>query len=618
MSETTQGSRCRWLRRFLARAILAATGSWYAGTNANAADEPWWAGILTVSSEDEHYTAGPGYEWRQDPDAGHHGPHHLPPVIGSFSRGPGEASLRFPVDRVIVTSLQVPVAGTLTPQPLTANNPVGGSPLTLVPGGGTFNILRGSNLTIFDSASPVTAQQLQTFNRLCTGFQPFTVVGTVGSENVVSTLTTAQIDAAFAATGQPYDLVSIVDPSGNLLNAANGVLAAANAVNGTTIFDPTTSAAIRAKDTETSGVLNGSVNNGDLFDALYAFDYVVDMAVPSPSADGLFGRTTVGTNGVVRTTNRLFFDYSIVNNALPTSRAESIDRFTLAWERTFGEGHFSLEGRINMAAALDNRIILENGAGPSQTEFGNMLLVLKQELYVSDCAVVSGGLGMSLPTGSDVAIDNLAGVPILELDNEAIHFKPFIAGILGPDDHWFFQGFFEYDVAGGTNNALLNLTGQGLRKVGRYRDSSHLLFDLQAGYWFGESHDDHGHGGGHGGHDDHGGGHDDHGGGHDDHGGHGGHDDHEEEPFWMPQRWAPIVELHFDRGMSDASVLRGPSYRITDISSDREAVNMLFGSIFDMGHDKTVSVAYVTGVGGDGSSSDGEFRMVLNWPFNPR
>jgi hypothetical protein len=521
-------------------------------------------------------------------------------VIGGFSRGPGEASLRFPVDRVIVTSLQVPVAGTLTPQPLTADNPVGGSPLTLLPGGGTFNIIRGSNLTIFDSASPVTAQQLQAFNRLCTGFTPFTVAGTVASENVVSTLTTAQINAAFAATGQPYDLVSIVDPSGNLLTAANGVLSSSNAVNGTTIFDPTTSAAIRAKDTETTAaVLNGPVNNGDLFDVLYAFDYVVDMAVPSPSADGLFGRTTVGTNGVVRTTNRLFFDYSIVNNALPTSRAESIDRFTLAWERTFGEGHFSLEGRINMAAALDNRIILENGAGPSQTEFGNMLLVLKQELYVSDCAVVSGGLGMSLPTGSDVAIDNLAGTPLLELDNEAIHFKPFIAGIWVPDHHWFFQGFFEYDIAGGTNNALLNLTGQGLQKVGRYRDASHLLFDLQAGYWFGESHDDHG--------------------GHGDHGGHDDHGDHEEEWSWIvPERWAPIVELHFDRGMSDASVLRGPSYRITDISSDREAVNMLFGSIFDMGHDKTVSVAYVTGVGGDGSSSDGEFRMVLNWPFNPR
>ena len=86
----------------------------------------------------------------------------------------------------------------------------------------------------------------------------------------------------------------------------------------------------------------------------------------------------------------------------------------------------------------------------------------------------------------------------------------------------------------------------------------------------------------------------------------------------MPRRWAPIVEFHFDQGMSDASVLRGNSFRITDISQDRELLNVLVGGIFDMGHDKTVSVAYVDGVGGDGSAGDGELRVVLNWPFDPR
>lgn len=603
MSETTRGSRRRWLRAFIARAILAATGSWCAATNAVAEDEPWWSELLSFSSQDEHYRAGPGYEWYQGEGAGHHGPHHLPPVIGGYSRGPGEASLSFPVDRVVVTNLSMLGPPQLD---LEATGVAGGSPLRLVanPGAGTFNIFRGDT-SILNSPSPVTAQQLQQIYRLCTShtaFLPGTTVGgvpvTITAEDVFSNLTVDQINAAFAATGQPYDLVSVIDPSGTIQNAVDLVLDAENDVNGRTVFDAATSAAIRGKNTETDAGLNRTVANGDLFDVLYAFDYVVDMAVPSPSADGLLGRTTVATNGVVRTTNRLFFDYAIVNNALPTSRAESIDRFTMAWERTFGEGHFSLEGRITMAAALDNRIILETGAGPSQTEFGNMLLVAKQELYVADTGVVSGGLGMSLPTGSDVNVDDLAGKRLLELDNEAIHFKPFIAGIWVPDHHWFFQGFLEYDIAGGTNRASLNLDGYGLQKVGRYRDASHLMFDVQAGYWFGEAHSEHGH---------------------DDHGGHGhGYDDHEEELSWIPERWAPIVELNFDRGMSDASVLRGPAYRITDISSDRELLNMLVGGIFDMGDDKTVSVAYVTGIGGDGSGGDGEFRMVLNWPFNPR
>lgn len=603
MSETTRASRARWLRKFISRAVLAAAGSFCATADVSAEDEPWWSDFISFGPPDR-YVAGPGYEWYQGPEAGHHGPHHLPPVVGSYSRGPGESSLRFPVDRVIVSNLQVPVASVLTPVPLTAAAPVGGSPLTLNPGSGTFNIL-SSTSSIFDVPASMTAQQLQTYYRLCTGHTPYTLEGTVASEAVITSLTASEINAAFAATGQPYDLVGVNAPSNAIQTAADGVLDGANTINGTTVYDPTTSAAIRSKNTETSGTLNGPVNAGDQFDVLYAFDYVVDMAVPSPSADGLFGRTTVATNGVVRTTNRLFFDYAIVNNALPTSRAESIDRFTLAWERTFGEGHFSLEGRITMAAALDNRIILETGAGPSQTEFGNMLLVAKQELYIDDVTAVSGGLGMSLPTGSDVNVDNAAGVPILALDNESIHFKPFLAAIWVPDHHWFFQGFFEYDIAGGTNRAMLNLDGlallnqdqgrPGLQNVGRYRDASHLLFDLQVGHWFGEVHDDHGH-------DDHG----------------HGYDDHEDEWSLIPKRWAPIVEVHYDQGMSDASVLRGNSYRITDISQDRELLNLLVGGIFDMGHDRTLSVAYVDGVGGDGSAGDGELRFVINWAFNPR
>jgi len=589
MSETTRGSRCRWLKAFLARAILAAAGTWCATTNALAADEPWWAGIITYSQE-EHYTASPGYEWRQDEDAGHHGPHYLPPVIGGFTKGPRGSTLRFPVDRVVITN--IPVNGGEAPN-LPAANVTGGSALTLQPQQ-PFNVFRG-NSSLTNSPSPVTAQQLQQIYRLCTSHTAFQAAGPPIAipPNVVSTLTVDQINAAFAATGQPYDLVSIVGPSAAISNAANQVL---NDGSGRTVFDPTTSAALRSKNTETNGTLNGNVNNGDLFDVLYAFDYVVDMAVPSPSADGLIGRSRVAVNGAVRTTDRLFFDYVLVNDGLPASRADNYDRYTLAWERTFGEGHFSLEGRITMAAPVDNRVILEKGLGGTQTEFGNMLLVAKQELFVSDTSVVSGGLGLSLPTGSDINISNQAGKPLLVLFNEAVHFKPFLAGIWVPDHHWFFQSFLEYDVAGSTNRAKVNVFGQGLQRVGRYHDSSHFLFDMQAGYWFGESHDDHGH---------------------DDHGGHG-HDEHEEEMSWMPERWAPFVELHVDRGLDDATVLRGPSYRITDISANRKAANMVFGSIFDLGHGKNLSLAYVTGVGGNGNSGNDQLRVVLNWPFNPR
>ncbi|MEJ0042278.1 MAG: hypothetical protein WDM81_08705 [Rhizomicrobium sp.] len=82
-------------------------------------------------------------------------------------------------------------------------------------------------------------------------------------------------------------------------------------------------------------------------------------------------------------------------------------------------------------------------------------------------------------------------------------------------------------LAGATATAYRTVTGHELEEP---EDDAALVAPLIAPV---ESHDDHGHGGGHdtghGGHDDHGhGGHDDHGDkghGHDDHG-HGGHDDH--------------------------------------------------------------------------------------------
>ena len=489
----------------------------------------------------------------------HGGGHHhleIPPMIGSFSRGPGNGRLMFPVDRLIVVPLDNALGAP----------GAGGAPVTFS-GAGPVNINRPGTVS--------TAGGLQTLFRQQLNLPPQNVVGTIAdTATFTTTQTLDEVNAAFAATLQPYDIVGVQPPPGTYTTAVDTAFQAANTINGQTVFDPTTSGVIRSGLTESVAPLNQPLSAGDMLDAFYAFDYVVNVPIPSPSADGLLGRSSVGANTSAVPTNRLYFDYSLVKNGVPFNRSENFDRFTIGIEKTIGEGDLSLEVRLPFAASMDHQLVLENGRGASRTEAGNALVILKHELGSNEHMLISGGLGLSLPTGSDVEVNSAAGKRLVRLVNECLHMKPFLAMAFVPDEHFFMQSFIEYDLPAGRNGAELNLNGNGLQQVGRIRDASHLLWDVSAGYW----------------------------------------SDTDDES--MIRRWAPVMEFHFDKGFSDGSQVRGNNYRLFDISQDRDVANILAGVTFDLHEGKYLSFGYGTGVGGNSSSSDGEFRATLNWPFD--
>ena len=493
-------------------------------------------------------------------DESKHGGHghdlEIPPMIGSFSRGPGNGRLMFPIDRLIVVPQNLAL-GALG---------AGGAPVTFT-GPGPVDIFR--------PGSVATVGGLQTLFR-----QNLSLAGQTGAGSITdtTTFTTVQsldeVNAAFAATLQPYDVVGVQPPPGTYNAAVDLAFQAASTINGRTMFDPTTSGVIRSKGTESVAPFNSSLAAGDTLDAFYAFDYVVNVPIPSPSADGLVGRSSVGANTSAVPTNRLYFDYSLVKNGVPFNRSENFDRYTIGIEKTIGEGEFSVEVRLPFAASMDQQLVLENGRGAAQTETGNALVILKHELTSNEHMMISGGLGLSLPTGSDIEVNSAAGKPLLRLVNEALHIKPFLAMAFVPDEHFFMQSFIEYDLPAGRNEAEVNLDGRGLQQVGRFRDASHLLWDVSAGYWS------------------------------------------EIDDESMIRRWAPVMEFHFDKGFSDGSQVRGTSYRLFDISMDREVANVLAGVTFDLHEGKYFSFGFGTGVDGNSSSSDGEFRATLNWPFD--
>jgi len=491
-----------------------------------------------------------------DGDGGHGYHLEIPPMIGSFSRGPGNGSLMFPIDRLIVVpqDLALPALG------------AGGAPVTFS-GSGPVNINRPGTVSTVGGLQTLFRQQLR--------LPPQSIVGTIADNaTFTTTQTLAEVNAAFAATLQPYDVVGVQPPPGTYNAAVDLAFQAASTINGRTMFDPTTSGVIRSRGTESVAPFNSSLAAGDTLDAFYAFDYVVNVPIPSPSADGLVGRSSVGANSSAVPTDRLYFDYSLVKNGVPFNRSENFDRYTIGIEKTLGEGNFSVEVRLPFAASMDHQLVLENGRGAAQTETGNALVILKHELDSNEHMMISGGLGLSLPTGSDIEVNSADGKPLLRLVNEALHMKPFLAMAFVPDEHFFMQSFIEYDLPAGRNEAEVNLDGMGLQQVGRIRDASHLLWDVSAGYW----------------------------------------SDTDDES--MIRRWAPVMEFHFDKGFSDGSQVRGTSYRLFDISMDREVANVLAGVTLDLHEGKYFSFGFGTGVGGNSSSSDGEFRATLNWPFD--
>ena len=285
-------------------------------------------------------------------DAGHGSSHHLeiPPMIGSFSRGPGRGRLMFPIDRLIVVP-QDNALGALG---------AGNAPVTFS-GAGPVNINRPGTVSTIGGLQTLFRQQLR--------LPPQNVVGTIAdTATFTTTQTLDEVNAAFAATLQPYDVVGVQAPPGTYNTAVDIAFQAANTVNGQTVFDPTTSGVIRSGRTESVAPLNQPLGAGQMLDAFYAFDYVVNVPIPSPSADGLLGRSSVGANSSAVPTDRLYFDYSLIKNGVPFNRSENFDRYTIGIEKTIGEGDFSLEVRLPFAASMDHQLILENGRGAAQTE----------------------------------------------------------------------------------------------------------------------------------------------------------------------------------------------------------------------------------------------------------
>lgn len=226
-----------------------------------------------------------------------------------------------------------------------------------------------------------------------------------------------------------------------------------------------------------------------------------------PLAGGC-GRTHVAENNKALTHDRIYVRFNRYNQASRldvtydsldsddrrAQRRSTIDTCTLAAEKTFGDGLWSLEARMPFAGATDfqtEQVDLEYGSfSVDGGSVGNMALILKRMMRLDARGSVVAGLGVDLPTGSSAK----GHVDLTEyvIHNDAVHFLPYAGFLIAPTNQVFLQGFAQLDVP--LNGQRVSVDDKfphlfpedwilGPEEIGRYTEQTLLHLDLSLGRW---------------------------------------------------------------------------------------------------------------------------------------
>jgi len=197
-------------------------------------------------------------------------------------------------------------------------------------------------------------------------------------------------------------------------------------------------------------------------------------------------RIRVAENNKALPMDRVYFTYNHFENArdlvfddnllppLQTVRSSPIDRYVIGIEKTFFDEVWSVDVRMPFVNRFSHTEALFNVSGG---EIGNLHVNVKRLLHVTDWSAFVGGLGIDVPTGSDVKGTILGGTQAFEVNNDAVHLAPFVGFLHAPDDRWFYHGFLEVDVP--LNGHAVSAGGAS----GRLNEQTLLNLDLSAGRW---------------------------------------------------------------------------------------------------------------------------------------
>ena len=442
------------------------------------------------------------------------------------------------------------------------------SPNVLPGGGSVLSITEPGPVGVF-SSSIGSIQQLQALLRAGSPIPGITLQGAVPDNATLSTLNTiSQIQTQLGGTGLAYDIIALQAPPGSYNTAVHSVFLTRNALPGSTVYNGASSGALIQGGVDT-------LNGGEDLDAFYFYDYIVrfNTALADASSGGV-GRLKIAEGGAVLPTNRVFFRYSNIHNIAFTNNPQNLNRFVPGFERTFFDGLTSLELRAPFATDASTTYALDSGSfsNGNTTRFGNLTLYAKALLHQTDRLAISGGLGLALPTASDIRVNYANGTALLNVQNESVHIQPFLGALFTPNERFFIQSFAQYDATASGNSVAINSTGAGLRNAGTLTDPGQLFLDGGVGYWLYKSNASRGLTG-----------------------------------------IIPTAEIHQTSSTQRGDMVGAGPFQVGNFSGSTSITSIVAGTTLEFGSRSQLTAGYATPLGG---GTDRQFDGVFQFNFN--
>ena len=180
--------------------------------------------------------------------------------------------------------------------------------------------------------------------------------------------------------------------------------------------------------------------------------------------------------------DRAFVNYHHFAAAQNTVRGgivdeNSVDRWTVGFEKTYDCGRTSIEFRLPFAERFK---LIEPDQQLVGGNVGNLAMILKRLLYRTETRAVSAGLGIDAPTGSGVR--GLLPDPgvAYRIDNDSIHLMPYLGFVAAPG-MWFYHGSIQFDVP--INGNAIETERFGNIQRGVLDETPYFYFDISSGVW---------------------------------------------------------------------------------------------------------------------------------------
>ena len=586
----------------LAAGVLAAPGPakepapWYTSPPPCACPCPWPAPVRPVMPPADGQPRPPD---QRPPD-------QQPPTEPVSTEQPTEADtgaeqVGATGSEVSALSMQGDVFGTRS---ATSGGPV------LVVGPGRLNGILGTASFIPATATATTPTSFNAIARSGSsqlsvsfpGFQTISVPNVFVSPSETISGPIPQPGSSASFTSSPGTIAQINQALATPLNSqqvAALILAAERSADPTVVRVVSSSATVpgSARFTTTSitssGTLPSSANtfptaaNGTLsYDALL-MDSVqrslsgsssVVVSIPNPAGGGVVGLTKISEGNSPLPRDRVIFDYDYFERTPLTANRLDVRRFSPGFEKTFFNQSASVEVRFPFASTLSTDVNVGGITNATGTEFGDINITLKALLFQGRGVYLTSGLGIAVPTASDVHVRSATGSDLIRVNNDAVILTPYVAALFVPNDRLFGQAWLQFGFDANGNPVEVSNSMGGMTTVGRLNAQTLAQIDTQVGYWVYRS---------------------------------------AESSTWL-RGVAPFVELHFNSTLGKGDVVPAAGFQVGDIGGHIDELNLTAGVLSQVRDNLTVALGVVSPLREQiNRSFDYQLGLRVNFFFGP-